>query len=184
MPRLEFTAADRDERGRLRPPGFAATLADTMQAVGAAPAPDDTPTIPPRLGRFELAGVVSGLVLAVALIALVNHLTPAQEPPRAPVRPTVAQAPPTAAAPAVAPPVQPTATIAPPTATPEPPTPEVVYVEVAPACDPANPPYVVEQDVYDGSRPIGHVTGTSCDSQADARANADALATQMKARTP
>jgi hypothetical protein len=71
----------------------------------------------------------------------------------------------------------------------EPPTaePKIIYVEVPaapPPCDPSNPPFVVEQDVFDGSTPIGHVTGTSCDSQADARANAEQLAEAMKGAKP
>jgi hypothetical protein len=39
-------------------------------------------------------------------------------------------------------------------------------------------------DVYDGATPLGQVTGTSCDSQADAQRHADALAAQMKGATP
>lgn len=67
------------------------------------------------------------------------------------------------------------------------PTVERVYVEVPiePPCDQAiNPRYTAQIDVYDGSRPIGIAVGRSCISQADAQANADALAAAMKGATP
>lgn len=67
------------------------------------------------------------------------------------------------------------------------PTVERVYVEVPiePACDQEiNPRYTAQIDVYDGSRPLGIAVGRSCISQADAQANADALAAAMKGATP
>ena len=177
MSRVEYTDADRDERGRLRAPGFAALLAETMAATGAAPAPEEK--APPRrpIGRLEIAGIVAGLVVATALIVLVNRVVPAQDAPRPTAAP--AQAPPTVAAPVVIPVVTPLPTEAPPT--PEPPTqtPAVVVVEV-----PAPPCYSVTQDVYDGSRPLGTVTGTSCESQEAAQAAADQLAKHMRVTGP
>jgi hypothetical protein len=62
------------------------------------------------------------------------------------------------------------------------PAPQIIYVEPSPVpCDPqVNPLYSVQEDVYDGARPIGQVVGVSCESQADAQANADAAAAAMK----
>jgi len=75
--------------------GFAALLAETMAATGAAPAaverPQEEETQRPRtFGRREIAGIVCGLVVALALIALINWAMPAQEAPRAPALPTAA----------------------------------------------------------------------------------------------
>lgn len=167
--------------GQHQPTGFAALLAETMAATGATVAavgPEQAEEPPSRhsIGRFELAGIVCGLVVALVLIALINSLMPAQEAPRAPAQPTTTQQQPTIAAPAVAAPVAPTATPAPTTATPEPPTqtPAVVYVETA--C------YSVTEDVYSADKRavIGQVTGQSCESQEAAQAAADALAAAMR----
>lgn len=153
---------------------FAQTLAETMEAVGAAePEGENTP---PRWkpGRREAAALVGGLVLAVALIALLNVVAPAPAPRLA--APTVA---PTIAATAAPTPTSaPTATQAPTQTeppTPEPPTAEPVYVP--PPCDPQNPPYQVRQQVGD----LGHVVGFSCTSIEEAQDNADRLAAEMKA---
>jgi hypothetical protein len=161
--------------------GFATLLDDTMTAVGATPAHEEEEEArPPRsFGRLELAGIVYGLILAGALIVLVNRVVPAQEVP-----PTII----------ATPTVQPTSvsrpltvydqiqtaippTEAPPTATPEPPTqtPVVVYVEQPPC-------YSVTQDVYSADKRavIGTVTGQSCESQEAAQAAADTRAAEMR----
>jgi hypothetical protein len=136
-----------------------------------------------RLGRFELAGGVAGLFLALALVVLVGRAAPARQEAPVPVgapplpAPSRVQPPPTRA-PIVTP--APSATPEPPTPTPEPPTPQVIYVEVAPPCDVNHPPFVVQLDVYQGDVPIGVVTGTSCDSLEEARANAEAHAAEMR----
>jgi hypothetical protein len=168
-------------------PRFDQLLAETMTAVGA---PSSTPPASTALdgeaahrshfGRLELAVVVCGLLVALALIVLINWLTPthqAQRPVLVPPVPAPPSAQPTLAPTATA---TPSATPSPPTATVEPPTPQIVYIEVAPPCDPANPPYRVTVDVYDGNRPLGRSTGTSCESLAAAAANADALAAEMR----
>lgn len=68
--------------------------------------------------------------------------------------------------------------LAPPTPAP---TVERVYVPVEPPCDPQiNPRYRVQEDVYDGARPIGQVVGVSCNSQEEAQQHADAAAAEMK----
>lgn len=178
MSRLEFTAADRDERGRLLPkPPVERRLSDLLSTSKEEEAQ-------PRrsIGRVELAGIVCGLVLTVALFVLFGRTVPAQDAPQPTARPTVAQAAPLTVYDQIQTSVPPSATPELPTATPEPPTqtPAVVYVEVAPPCDPSNPPYQAQVEVYDGARPLGTVRGTSCGSQADAQANADALAAAMK----
>ena len=155
---------------REKPGGFAALLADTMTAVGAKQEQAEPPARRP-FGRFEAAAVVCGLVVAVVLIVLVNRVTPTQEAPRAPVRPTVAQSTPASAA---VPVVAPTATPESPTPTEAPPTQTPVVVIVEQAC------YSVTQDVYAGSRPLGTVTGQSCESQETAQAAADQLAAEMR----
>jgi hypothetical protein len=80
-----ITDDDRDEEGNIRvatpaPPSRGRTLADVLPPLADAPAaPDSSPapaSDPRRWGRAEIAGVVSGLVVAVALIALINALTP------------------------------------------------------------------------------------------------------------
>lgn len=81
-----------------QPTGFAALLAETMAATGATPAAvepeqEEATHAPRSIGRLELAGLVCGLLLAAVLIVLINHLMPAQEPPRAPALPTAAAAP-------------------------------------------------------------------------------------------
>jgi hypothetical protein len=173
MLRWDVTDQDRDEHGRIwvTPPGR--TLADLLPAV---PKEEETQPAPRRLGRLELAGLVSGGVLAVALIAGLNAFTPAQAPRNAP---TTAPAPTTTPTQAPTPTDAPTATQEPPTATPEPPppTPEPVIVYQEPPCDPQNPPYQVRQQVGD----LGHVVGFSCSSVEDAQRNADQLAEQMRA---
>jgi hypothetical protein len=158
---------------------FAATLADTMTAVGATEPPEEAHAAPARAARrsyrLELAGIVGGLLLAVALIAGMNALAPAPAP-RLPTV-TAAPAPTSAPTPTVAPTDAPTATPEP-SATPEPPpTPEPVIIIQAPPCDPQNPPYQVRQQVGD----LGHVVGFSCDSVEEAQANADRLAAEMRA---
>ena len=169
-------------------PRFDQLLAETMAAVGA---PSSTQVASTALdgeaahrshdGRLELVAVVAGLLIALALIVLINWLTPTHLAQRPAHRPTLAAAPSTEA-PTLAPTATPTpsATPSPPTATAEPPTPQIVSIEVAPPCDPANPPYSVTVDVYDGDRPLGRSTGTSCESQAAAEANANALAAEMR----
>jgi hypothetical protein len=65
------------------------------------------------------------------------------------------------------------------------PTPERIYIPVEPPCDPAiNPRYVAQLDVSLDGRPLGQVTGRSCDSQAAAQADAETQAAQMRARAP
>src|SRR5262245_45117212 len=111
---------------------FAATMAETMAAVGATEPEKEEPAprVRRRPGRYELAGVAGGLVLALGLIAGLNVFMPAAAPV---LRPTTLPAPTTA--PTVVPTstAAPTATPAPPTATPEPPPtpePQVIYVPV------------------------------------------------------
>src|SRR6185295_16831336 len=77
-----------------RTPQFSQMLAETMHAVGAAPASasaqapaDGAAARPFRLGRVELAALLSGLVVALILIALITRVTPAQDGLRAPAQP-------------------------------------------------------------------------------------------------
>jgi hypothetical protein len=159
---------------------FAQTLASTMAAVGATEPPEEAHAAPERpawrVGRLELAGIVGGLLLAVALIAGMNALAPAPAP-RLPTV-TAAPAPTSAPTPTIAPTATQEPTQEPPTATPAPvPTPEPQIIYVAPPCDPQNPPYQVRQQVGD----LGHVVGFSCDSVEEAQANADRLAAEMRA---
>lgn len=157
---------------------FAEMLQETMDAVGATePEKDETPA-PRRLGRLEMAGIVGGLVLAVAAIAALNVFTPARAPRSVPTAMPAGTSAPTRT-PTQAPTATATATLTPepPTAVP-PPTQEVIYVEVPPACDPfTNPRYVVAIDLS----PIGSVRGVSCVSQEEATANANQLAADMRA---
>jgi hypothetical protein len=165
----------RDATGKIidtRPKGeesaFAATLAETMDALGPAPA---QPVAPPVEAR-GLAMIVAGLVLALIVVAGLN-LARAPAPP------------PTVSTPAPAPPTRTmTRTVAPsptsaPTATPAPPTQTpVVIVERAPPVQ----CYSVTLDVTDDrGTPIGIATGESCESQDAAQANAEAQAEQVRA---
>jgi len=200
------------------------------------PAPGAETGAKPPIGNKAIAGIVGGLVLAVALIALANQFGGAgRRSPAAP--PTtagpagVSLAPPTEAAAPTERPAQVEAYAAPqgvelgpidpatPTyrhsdypgwagierrkgeivwvkadpgqieglldlAEPTPaPTPKIIYVE--PPCDPAtNPRYVAQLDVALDGRPLGQVTGRSCDSQAAAQADAETQAAQMRASAP
>jgi hypothetical protein len=167
----------RDDAGGivgLQPKGeksqFAATLADTVQALG----PEPTPPVAAPVESRGLAMIVGGLVAALALVAALNVFqTPTGRP--APVAPTAAPAPPTARRTPTAAPV-PTST---PTALPEPPTQTpIVIVQQAPPIQ----CWTVTLDVTDAhGTPIGIATGESCDSQEAARANAEAHAEQVKA---
>lgn len=188
MRHLPITDADRAWWQSLGKPDtardiVAASLAD-VGATPAEPAPTEQsvemqPQLPVATYR-QLFGALA--IVAVALLA-VYALRPSTRP--TPTTPAPAMAPAATAAPptaTIAPTAEPSPT-APPTATPEPPTaePEVIYIEVAPPCDPANPPYVVEQEVRDDRGiPLGTVTGTSCESQDAARANAAQLAEEMR----
>ena len=168
------TDADRDEGGRLKAPSFSALVADTMTAVGAKGETKAEETPRSAIGRLEIAGIAVGLVVALALIVLIGRVAPAQEAPKPTARPAV----PTAVAPAIIPALTPLPTEAP-SVTPEPaptPEPEIVYVEVEKPC------YSVTMDVYDGSRPLGTVTGQSCESQDAAQAAADQLAAEMRGK--
>lgn len=208
---------------------FAALLADTMQAVGATPAPaaEQPAEIQAKLPAStyrQLAG--AGAFVALALLALYITLRPGATQPSAPAMPTIAPAgagqPGASVAPTEAPatvmayaapngaalgPIPADSTItyrygdsswggvdwhgrvvwiqadhAPPDSYPDlapvwaAPAPAVIEVPIAVPCL----PYVVEMDVLQNGAPIGHVTGRSCDSQAAAQANADALAHQMR----
>ncbi len=171
----------RDEGGGIigmRPQGdesqFSQTLADTMTAVGATkPAPEGRDTPLPVVGRAHLAGIVGGLVAALALVAALNLAqTPASE--------NQARSAPAASTRTPAP----TATLPPtsaPTATPEPPTPlptpePIVIVQPPIQC------YTITLDVTDAhGTPIGIATGESCESREAAQANAAAQAEQVRA---
>jgi hypothetical protein len=192
---MEITHADRDERGRIMAEAERRAADRNMSPAAPAPAGEEParprpvraispsqrlvlparirPQLSPRV-HAQLIGAALAIaaMIAVAMLALGRSAGMSAAPPP---RPTAAPARPTAPAPAIVPTAVPTATPVPPTATPEPPTqtPAIVYVEQPPC-------YSVTEDVYDGSRPLGTVTGTSCDSQAAAQANADALAAQMK----
>jgi|SRR6185295_1505567 len=179
---MQITQEDRDERGRIMieaerraaaqqepPPARARTWSNRRSAPAAVPPADAQP----RTDRRLVAGIVGALVVVLAVIGAISFLP----------SPTTRRPPATNAAPAVVPPtaapaatIAPSATPAPPTATAEPPTqtPVVVYVETA--C------YSVTQDVYSPTTRavIGVVTGTSCESQEAAQANADTLAAEMK----
>jgi hypothetical protein len=172
--RWTITEADRDSDGRIWITPPARTLADLLPKPEGEE--EHTPRKPWRPSRLEVAGLVSGLVLAVALIAALNAFTPAPAPRSVPTPAPAATSAPT---PTQAPTQAPTATPEPPTATPEPPPPtpepQVIYVE--PPCDPQNPPYQVRQQVGD----LGHVVGFSCSSVEEAQANAAMLAEQMRA---
>lgn len=170
----KVTDADRDSDGRIWVTPPARTLADLLPAE---PKEENTQRPPWRPSRLELAGLVGGLVLAVAAIAALNTFWPAPAPV---ARPTAKPAPTTAP---TAPPTRtqaPTATPEPPTAVPTqppPPTPEPVIVIQPPPCDLQNPPYQVRMDVA----PYGHVVGFSCSSVEEAQANADRLAAELRA---
>jgi hypothetical protein len=63
-------------------PQFAAMMQESMSAVGASPAPAPESAVEqpaPRrtFGRVELAGSVAGLIVALALIALITQVAPA-----------------------------------------------------------------------------------------------------------
>lgn len=81
---LHITDADRDAAGKIR------TLADLLPPAPADVAEPTTTTARPtwRPGRLELAGIVGGLVLAVALIAGLNAFWPTPAPAPRPI-PTV-----------------------------------------------------------------------------------------------
>jgi len=178
---VQITDADRDPvTGRI--------LVDPAERAAHATAPA-TPAPPRRLSNRRgqpttapaarshrgTLGLVGGLLGGLLLIALSARWLPgAAAPPAERAAPTLVVTAP-AARPAIVPTTAPTATPAPPTATPEPaptPEPQIIYVE--------KPCYSVTLDVYDGSRPLGQVTGTSCESQEAAQANADALAAAMR----
>jgi hypothetical protein len=177
------TKADRDAEGKIRVTPPERHLADLLPPAPIQARPAEEETQRWRLGRLEQAGSVLGLVLALALIVVIGRVVPARQEGRAPavapplpaptrVRPSPTRTPTRTPAP--------TATPVPPTPTLEPPTPQVIYVQVAPPCDPSNPPFVVQQDVYDGTVPLGWVTGSSCESLEAARANAEAHAAEMR----
>lgn len=178
----------RDEAGAivdLRPQGeasqFTATLAETMAAVGAGEAtpaamPAPGSSMPPALGRHQVAMIVVGLVAAIALVGALNLV-------RSPAAPAPSPAP--TAVPVLtstpAPTTTPTPTATPtstPAPTPEPPTPIVII-------QPPPPPiqcYTVRLDVTDERGiPIGIAEGYSCESYEAAQANAAAQAEQVKA---
>lgn len=201
----------RDEKGRiirLRRPDevdidstlFADTLASTMVAVAA---PDDqvlvdlldAPAAPAparpgrrRITRYDVAAVVIGLLVLVAVIGAVNTFAPERPRPLA-----LATARPAAAATARGATVTPVPSLtatAPPTSTPRPtdtpvpaPTPELpsqepIIIIQSPPCDPlVNPRFVVRLDLP----PYGSATGVSCSSLEEAQANADAYAAQVLA---
>jgi hypothetical protein len=175
------TEADRDAEGKIRVTPPERHLADLLPPAPVSAVGEETR--PMRLGRFELAGGVAGLVVALALMVLVGRVVPAGQDAPAPVvapalpAPSQMQPRPTRT-PTITP--APTATAVPPTPTAEPPTPQVIYVEVAPPCDVNDPPFVVQLDVYDGSVPLGQVTGTSCESLQAAHANAEERAAEMR----
>lgn len=145
---------------------FAATLAETMDALGPAPA---QPVAPPVEAR-GLAMIVAGLVLALIVVAGLNLMRASAAPPTVstPAPPTRTMTRTVAPSPTSAP----TATPAPPTQTP------VVIVEQAPPVQ----CYSVTLDVTDDrGTPIGIATGESCESQDAAQANAEAQADQVRA---
>ena len=92
---------------------FGTLLRETMMAVGAnstaaAPAlvqaPEESESPRVRFGRLELAGLVGGLVLTLALIVLINRIAPAAPSSRGMethvlASPAVTRAPPTATIP-------------------------------------------------------------------------------------
>lgn len=168
------TEHDRDDQGRIR------LLSDLLPPAKPEGEEHTAPERPRwKVGKLEAAGLVSGLVLAVALIAGMNVFLPARttRPARPTALPAATSAPTRTPAPTATATAAPTATSEP-TATPEPPPtpePQVIYVE--PPCDPQNPPYQVRQQVGD----LGHVVGFSCNSVEEAQANADRLAAEMRA---
>lgn len=183
---LPITDADRAWwRGLSKPDTASDIVSASLADVGATSDPAPTAPEPPAarpFGRREIAVIVAGLVVALAAIALLGRGGAQQRQPRAApaMAPAATQARPTAT---IAPTAEPSPT-AQPTATAEPPTPEpeVIYIEVAPPCDPAvNPLYSVALEVLDDKRrPLGQVVGVSCDSQAAAQANAEQAAQAMK----
>jgi hypothetical protein len=175
------TEADRDREGKIRVTPPERHLADLLPPTPASAVGGETQR--GRLGRLELAGSVLGLVLALALIVFIERVVPTRQgaPVVAPALPAPTRVRPSPTrTPTRTPTASPTALPPTPTPTLEPPTPQVIYVEVAPPCDPSNPPFVVQVDVYAGVLPLGVVTGTSCDSLAAARANAEAHAAEMR----
>jgi hypothetical protein len=195
---MQITDTDRDEHGNIMVD--AQRKAAARETPPEVPAPDEparTRRLSNRRGHAEparpaashkqIGGILGGLLAFLVLFVLGARLLPSTAPladRAAPTTATTDDRRPTTDQPAAAPTIAPSTTPEPPTATPEPPTqtPAVVYVEVAPPCDVAvNPLYSVQLDVYaDGGRPIGIARGVSCDSQANAEANAAAIAAEMK----
>jgi hypothetical protein len=158
------TESDRDEEGKIK---IGRSLADLLP-IGT------TPEQPVTSRRWEQTTAVffCGLLVGVALFALIGRSSPAPAAPRAPL------APPTAA-----PTAQPTMTATPvPTVTPQPtatavPTEAQIFAPppTPTVCTIDNAPYRVEQKVF----PLGSVVGISCESSEQAQANADSLAAAM-----
>jgi hypothetical protein len=163
MQHWRVTAADRDEEGKIRVTPHR-TLADLLPASAATAAPVV------RRWERDAAMLVSGLLIGVALFALIGRSSPAPAAPRPPL--AVSTAAPTA---------QPTmtATVTP-TATPQPSaageaTKATIFAPPPTPCDPLTAPYQVKEQVF----PIGSVVGASCTSAEEAQANAGKLAAAM-----
>lgn len=98
--RWTVTAEDRDSDGRIWITPPARTLADLLPAKPEGE--ENTPRQPWRPSRLELAGITAGLVLAVALIALIQSFSPRPTPRSAPTAaPQPTQAPTVTIAPTI-----------------------------------------------------------------------------------
>jgi len=171
------TGDDRGEDGRIKINTFDDEVARALRDVGAEPLAaleEEETRAAPVVRRWErdAALLMCGLLVGVALFALIGRSSPAPAAPRPPLAvataaPTTTPAPSATIAPTVTP------TEAPPTAVPA--EAPALFAPPPTPCDPATAPYQVKQQVF----PIGSVIGISCASADEAQANADALAAAM-----
>ncbi len=173
--------ADRDSQGKIKVQSDEPrSLSDLLPKV--EPPKMAAQRAPYKLTRREMAllGVVA--LLCVYIIAQAAGAAP--ERVSAPVaRPTIIATPAPTTAPTAPPTATPAATIVP---TDEPAS-EVAPVVEQPAAAPPPPctqniaPYVLHQQVKDGTLPLGEYTVWSCTSQADAEQQAQAAEAQIRA---
>jgi hypothetical protein len=162
----KVTRADRDEAGKIK---IGRSLSDLLPATTV----EDTAAPVSRRRERDAAMLVSGVLVGVALFALIGRSSPAPAAPRAPL--AVPTALPTATTTMTA---TPAPTVMPqPTATAVPTEAPALFAPPPTPCDILTAPFQVKQQVF----PIGSVVGVSCESAEEAQANADALADAMRA---